>query len=53
MKTKTKTNMKIPIRVMATRPAAPILLRHVAAAVLIPLAACGVAYLITLAVMCG
>lgn len=50
---KTKTNMKIPIRIMATRPASPILFRHILAAIAIPLAACGFAYLVTLAVMCG
>lgn len=43
---------RIPIRIYATRPASPILFRHVAAAVAIPLAACAFAYLITLAVMC-
>ena len=43
--------MKIPIRVYATRPPAPILFRHVMAAALLPLVACGVAYLITLAIL--
>jgi len=45
--------MKIPIRVYATRPVAPILFRHVAAAVLFPLLACAFAYMIALAATAG
>ena len=45
--------MKIPIQIYATRPVAPILYRHVFAAIAIPLGAALFAYLVTLAVTCG
>ena len=45
--------MKIPIRIMATRPPSPILFRHIVAAIAIPLAACAFAYAIALAVLAG
>ena len=44
--------MKIPIRVYATRPA-PILFRHILAAIAIPLVACAFAYAVTLAALAG